>query len=85
MDKIILSVLAIVLSGAGLFVALTKFNVPELNMAFFGENPFAIKRDEIETVMTWPFALLAMLGLLLQAVVAMFDLQLQDRAHTTGF
>lgn len=74
-----------VLGGTGLFVVLTKFNVPELNMSFFGTNPFAIKRDEIESVMTWLFTALALVALLVQVGMVIFDDQIEERLHTTYF
>jgi hypothetical protein len=55
MDRTILNLLSLIIGGSGIFVVLTKFNVPELNMSFLGENPFAIKRDAIDNVMTWIF------------------------------
>ena len=61
-----MNLLSFIIGGGGLFVVLTKFNVPELNMMFFGENPFAIKRDTIDTVMTWIFTVMTLIGILLQ-------------------
>lgn len=66
-------------------MVLTKFNVPELNMSFFGTNPFAIKRDEIESVMTWLFTALALVALLIQVGVVIFNDQIEERLHTTYF
>jgi len=66
MDRTTLNIVSIVAGGAGLFVVLTKVNVPELNMTFLGANPFAIKRDAIEGVMTWIFTLLTLAGAVLQ-------------------
>ena len=45
MDRTILNIVSILIGGAGLVTALTGFNVPQLNMSFWGENPFAVKRD----------------------------------------
>ena len=66
MDKTSLNLISIVLGGVGLFVVLTKFSVPELHATFLGSNPFAAKRDTIESVMTWLFTGLTLLGLLVQ-------------------
>lgn len=66
MDKTIINILTFLISGSGFFMALTKFNVPQLNQTFLGTNPFLIKRDKIDSVMTGVFTLLAISGLLLQ-------------------
>ncbi len=85
MDKTTLNLVSMVLGGTGLFVVLTKFNVPELNKSFFGTNPFAIKRDEIESVMTWLFTTLTLVALLIQVGALIFDDQIEERLHTTYF
>lgn len=84
-DKTSLNLISIVLGGTGLFVVLTKFSVPELNASFFEMNPFAIKRDVIESVMTRIFTLLTTFGLLVQVVVAIVDGRLKERVHGTRF
>ena len=53
MDKTLLDLISLLIAGAGLFAVLTKFNVRQLRATYFGENPYALKRDEIERVMTW--------------------------------
>ena len=65
-DQTLINLATILISGVSIFTALTKFNLPETNMSFLGENPFAVKRDIIENVTVWLFSLLALLGLLLQ-------------------
>jgi hypothetical protein len=85
MDRTILNLLSLFIGGSGLFVVLTKFNVPELNMSFLGENPFAIKRDAIENVMTWIFTGVALVGLLLQIFGEIWSDRLPSRQHTIRF
>jgi hypothetical protein len=85
MDRTSLNLISIVLGGVGLFVVLTKFSVPELHATFLGSNPFAAKRDIIESVMTWLFTGLTLLGLLVQVGVAVWGNQLEERVHTTQF
>lgn len=82
-DKTILDLLTILIAGAGLFAVLTKFDVPQLRSSFLGENPFAIKRDIIESVMTWIFVLLAISGLLIQAYSLIS--KLNERNFSTSF
>ena len=84
MDKTSLNLISILIGGAGLFVAITKFNVPELNMTFLDTNPFAIKRDEIDSVMTWIFTSLAGVGVLVRAVVLISDCR-EERSHKTCY
>ena len=72
-DKTILSLLSLLIAGAGILSILVKFSVPQLNMSFFGDNPFAVKRDIIEKVMTWIFVILACVGILIQAYVIIFE------------
>ena len=83
MDKTTLNLISIILGGVGLFVVLTKFNVPELHATFLGSNPFAVKRDVIESVMTWLFTGLTLLGLLVQVGVAVWGNHIDERIHTT--
>lgn len=64
---------------------LTKFSVPELHATFLGTNPFAVKRDIIESVMTQLFTGLALLGLLVQVGVAIWSNHIEERIHTTRF
>jgi hypothetical protein len=85
MDKTSLNLIPIVLGGVGLFVVLTKFSVPELHATFLGSNPFAIKRDIIESAMTWLFTGLTLLGLLVQVGVAIWSNHIEERVHTTRF
>jgi hypothetical protein len=85
MDRIILDLISIVLGGIGLLVVLTKFNVPELNATFIGSNPFAVKRDIINSTMTWLFTALTLLGLLVQVGVAIWGNHIEQRVHTPRF
>jgi hypothetical protein len=68
LDRTTLSLVALAIAAAGVFAVFTKFNVPQLNAAFYGSNPFAIKRDAIESVMTWLFTIVALVGAAVQAV-----------------
>jgi hypothetical protein len=85
MDRTILNLLSLIIGGSGVFVVLTKFNVPELNMSFFGENPFSIKRDAIDNVMTWIFTGLALVGLLLQIFGEIWSDRFPGRQYTIRF
>jgi hypothetical protein len=84
-DRTIMNLLSFIIGGGGLFVVLTKFNVPELNMMFFGENPFAIKRDTIDTVMTWMFTVVTLIGILLQIYSEILGEGLPSRQHSSRF
>jgi hypothetical protein len=84
-DKTTLDLVSIVLGGTGLFVVLTKFNVPELNAWVIGASPFVIKRDWIDSTMTWLFTGLALLGLLIQVGAAIWGDHIQQRVHTPCF
>ena len=85
MDKTLINLLSILIGGAGLFAVLTKFSVPDLNMTFLGENPFAVKRDSIDKVMTWMFMGLALAGVLIQVLRLIFDDRLAERLHGPWF
>jgi hypothetical protein len=85
MDRTILNLLSLIIGGSGIFVVLTKFNVPELNMSFIRENPFAIKRDAIDNVMTWIFTSLALIGLVLQILGEIWSDRLPGRQYTIRF
>ena len=66
MDKTLLDLISLLIAGAGLFAVLTKFNVPQLRATYFDENPYALKRDEIDRVMTWLFTGMAAIGIVVQ-------------------
>lgn len=65
--------MSLLFTGVGLFAVLTKYNVPELNASYWGENPFLIKRDTIENTMTWIFTCLTLFGLVLQVCGEIFE------------
>jgi hypothetical protein len=60
MDRTSLNLISLILGGAGLFAALTGYNVPQTRLSFFGENPYQVKRDEIARVLAWLFTLVAL-------------------------
>ncbi len=66
LDQTTIDLLTILIGGAGLFSVMTKFYSPEVNYSFWGENPFLVKRDIIESVLSWVFTSVGFLGLLLQ-------------------
>jgi len=82
MDRTILNILSVLLGGAGLLVVLTKFNVPELNMTFWDQNPFAIKRDVVDSVMTWIFTGLTIFGLVIQLISEILGDRLPTRQYS---
>lgn len=84
-DKAILNLLTILMTGSGLFAVLTKFKVPELNMMFLGENPYAVKRDIIDSTMTWVFTSLVLIGLLIQVFREILGQSMPERLYTTKF
>ena len=84
MDKTLVNLISILVTGSGLFAVLTKFNVPELSGTFWGHNPFMIKRDAIDTTMTWIFASLALFGLLAQVFAEIVGDALPDRLYTSS-
>ena len=73
MDRTQLNIISILLGGAGLFAVITGFSVPEANMTFFDTNPFAVKRDEIESTLKWSFTIVALCGLLLRLASEISD------------
>ena len=80
MDRTQINIVSILLRSAGLFIVLTGFNVPEVNMTFFDTNPFAVKRDEIESTMKWVFTLLAGTGFLLRLSAEIWEYR-ASRSH----
>jgi hypothetical protein len=82
-DRTILNIASLLLGGAGLLTVLTKFNVPELNQWFIGENPFALKRDIIESTMTWLFTCFALSGVFLQLTAEILGDRLSNRVYGT--
>lgn len=81
-DKSILYLLTIQISGAGIFAVLLKFNVPQLNASYWGENPYASKRDIIENILIWIFTIFAIFRLLMQAFSKCYGSILSERIHT---
>jgi hypothetical protein len=85
LDRTMVNLLTILVGGAGIFTALTGFNVPELNYSYIGENPFAAKRDAIQNVMTPLFTSLAMIALLLQVLAGIWGERLSERLHSRRY
>ena len=81
LDQVLINLAAILIGGAGIFTAFTKFNLPEVNMSFFGENSFAIKRDIIEDATVWVFSLLALFGLLFQVLREIHAATIPERLY----
>src|SRR3989338_6046846 len=85
-DKTILNTISVFIAGAGLFAALTKYKLPEINYSFYNSNPFAIKRDIIDWVLTWYFVIFALLGLVFRLAALICDNNiLCERKHSTKF
>lgn len=82
-DRTQFNLATILIGGAGILTVITHFNVPELNMTFIGENPFAIKRDIIENIITWTFTGLAAFALLFQIFAEIFGENWPRRKHST--
>jgi len=84
LDRTILNLTSLILGGTGLLAALTEFSVPELRRAYWGENPFQVKRDAIAEAMSWIFGGLAVVALLLQVGAEIWAPDLPERLYTTG-
>lgn len=85
MDRVLINLASILITGTGIFVVFTKFNVPELRSSFFGRNPFMIKAGPIDNVTSWVFTSLAIIGLLLQAAKEVFGENIPGRLHSVGY
>lgn len=85
MDRVLINLASILISGTSVFVLFTKFNVPELRSSFYGQNPFMIKAGPINNVITWMFTSLAIIGLLLQAAKEIFGDNIPDRLHSVRY
>ena len=81
MDKTLLDLISLLIAGAGLFAVLTKFNVPQLRATYFNENPYALKRDEIDRVMTWLFTGMAGIGIVVQFLKLAIFYDLPERSY----
>lgn len=85
MDRTLVNLASILVGGAGLLTVLTGFNVPQLNMSFFGENAYAVKRDVIDATMNWMFTIVALAGLALQLWAEVWGEHLPDRSHHSRY
>ena len=81
MDKTLLDLISLLIAGAGLFAVLTKFNVPQLRATYWNDNPYALKRDEIDRVMTWLFTGMAGIGIVVQFVRLGVFYSLPERSY----
>jgi hypothetical protein len=81
LDRTSLSLTTILISGAGLFTVLTKYYVPGLNLTYLDGNPFAVKGHVIDSVMTWIFTSLALIGLLIQVIVLIWGENISNRLY----
>jgi len=85
LDQTTINLLTILIGGAGLFSVMTKFYSPEVNYSFFGENPFLVKRDIIEGVLSWVFTSVGFLGLLLQVYKEIYADKIIERKYIARF
>lgn len=67
MDKTVLNLCAILITGTGVIGSLIAYEPPELNATYWGFNPFAYKKSEIDKALRRAFASLALFGLAVQA------------------
>ena len=83
-DRTIINLVTLLISSMGIFAALTKYSTPELSKSYYGENPFAFKRDKIDYVMTWIFTSLVSFGLLFHALTLILVHDILDRKYGVG-
>src|SRR5574341_2432167 len=81
MDKTILSLATILISGAGIIGSLISYEPPELNATYLVFNPFAYKKSEIDKLLKRAFVYLALFGLVIQAY-PFFCAGLPDHKYT---
>jgi hypothetical protein len=84
MDKTILSLVTILIAGTGVIGSLITYDPPELNATYWGFNPFAYKKTEIDKVIRRAFVYLALVGLAVQAY-PLFVTGLPDQKYTLVF
>jgi hypothetical protein len=85
MDRTSLNVVSLILGGAGLLTVLTGFNVPQTRIAYFGENPYQIKRDAIGGVMAAIFTVVALSGIVMQVIAEVLGESLPTRLHSRDY
>lgn len=78
-DRTLLNILSLTIGAVSLYAALTGYNVPEVNHSFFNSNPFQIKRDIIASWMTALFMGVAVVAVLIQIGMAIFDLPEKEK------
>lgn len=84
-DKITLDLTTALISVISILNVLTKYNIPEVNIAFWGVNPFALKKDIIDSTMTWIFSLLALIGLSIQLFKILPNIKIPKRLYKTQY
>lgn len=89
LDKTLLDLIGVLVTGIGIYAVFTKYSVPglndpELSHTFFGSNPFASKRDIIEQVVTKFYTWVAMFGFALQGFsIVIGNGVTQERIHAS--
>ncbi|MDO9099781.1 MAG: hypothetical protein Q7V53_03420 [Caldisericota bacterium] len=84
MDRTIINIVSLVIGGAGIFAALTDYNVPDLLDDYWGRNPFTTKADHIRRRNSVLFATLAVVAIALQALAEVLGDALPDRSYGTS-
>lgn len=85
MDKTILSIVTILISGTGIIGSRYKYDPPELRLSFLGENPYAIKKQEIDNIISRNFIVLAFCGLAIQLIPIFSPSDVPNRIHSMPF
>lgn len=80
-----IDIMALLVTGAGFFIVLTKYNVPEVANSFWNGNPFLVKRESTETTMNWIFTTFGICGVLMKIFTEIFGENLVSRAYSPPY
>jgi len=80
-DKTIIDLISIAITGSGIFAALAEYSSEEINKSYLGSNPHAVKAGIINSVITKFFLAWATLGTLIQVVSIVFEPLIPPRAN----
>ena len=82
-DQVILDIISIVFGGAGLYVVVTKYNVPETRINFYGKsNAFKEKANIIEDIMTTIFTTVTAISFFILIIKYIFGVMIPERLYT---
>ncbi len=79
LDQILLEIISFSISSIGIFNFMLRYDVPQLDKTYYGENLYKIKARIINKIVNWFYAIPTFMGLLIIPFKEIFSDQIPQR------